>query len=157
MLHSCSIFWSYHPCYKWMKHITSTSSCSMCLRLEKNKESFGFVGVFPPTEPMHLISTLSLWAGHTSSKVWESQLILQISTSVLNLSNQSPNSKPRRVWQKVTSPLKASSKESFTRRSPVRRTYNTEPSPKELAWGRSTPVYLSKYFFPFVLVLISFN
>ena len=25
---------------------------------------------------------------------------------------------------------------NFTRRSPVRRTYNTEPSPKELAWGR---------------------
>jgi len=31
----------------------------MCLRLEKNKKSFGSVGVFPPTEPMHLISTLS--------------------------------------------------------------------------------------------------
>ena len=45
----------------------------------------------------------------------------------------------------------------FTRRSPVRRTYNTEPSPKELAWGRSTPMYPGKYFFsPFVLVFSFF-
>ena len=44
---------------------------------------------------------------------------------------------------------------NFTRRNPVWRTYNTEPSPKELAWGRSTFVYpgkysyLDKYSFPF--------
>ena len=38
---------------------------------------------------------------------------------------------------------------NFTRRSPVRRTYNTEPSPKELAWGRSTPMYPGKYSFSF--------
>ena len=38
---------------------------------------------------------------------------------------------------------------NFTRRSPVRKTYNTEPSPKELAWGRSTLVYLGKYSFAF--------
>jgi hypothetical protein len=31
----------------------------MWLRLEKNKESFGSIGVFSSTEPMHLISTLS--------------------------------------------------------------------------------------------------
>ena len=37
---------------------------------------------------------------------------------------------------------------NFTRRSLVRRTSDTEPSPKELAWGRSTPVYLGKYSFP---------
>ena len=41
---------------------------------------------------------------------------------------------------------------NFIRRSPVRRTYNTEPSPKELAWGRSILVYPGKYSFPFVLV-----
>jgi hypothetical protein len=29
-------------------------------RLEKNEQNFGYVGVFPPTEPMHLISTLSV-------------------------------------------------------------------------------------------------
>ena len=39
---------------------------------------------------------------------------------------------------------------NFTRRSPVQRTYNTGSSPKELAWGRSTPVYLGKYSFPFL-------
>ena len=38
---------------------------------------------------------------------------------------------------------------NFIRRSLVWRTYNIEPSPKELAWGRSTPVYLGKYSFPF--------
>ena len=38
---------------------------------------------------------------------------------------------------------------NFTKRSPVQRTYNTEPSPKELAWGRSTPVYPGKYSSPF--------
>ena len=38
---------------------------------------------------------------------------------------------------------------NFTRRSLVRRTYNTEPSPKELAWGRRTPMYPGKYSFPF--------
>jgi hypothetical protein len=59
MLHSCSIFWSYHPCYNWTKRITSTSSCSMCLRLEKNEYIFSYVDVFQPTEPMHLIFTLS--------------------------------------------------------------------------------------------------
>ena len=59
MLHS----WSYYP---------STLSCSLCLRLEKNKYTFGSVGVFPPTEPMHLIFALSLWAGYTSSKTWRS-------------------------------------------------------------------------------------
>ena len=59
MLHS----WSYHP---------STLSCSLCLRLEKNKYTFGFVGVFHPTGPMHLISALSLWVGYTSSKTWRS-------------------------------------------------------------------------------------
>jgi hypothetical protein len=32
---------------------------------------FGSVGVFPPTEPMHLISILFLQAGHTSSKNME--------------------------------------------------------------------------------------
>ena len=46
---------------------------------------------------------------------------------------------------------------NFIRRSLVRRTYNTKPSSKELAWGRSTPVYPGKYSFPFVLVLVSSN
>jgi hypothetical protein len=46
---------------------------------------------------------------------------------------------------------------NFTRRSPFQRTYNTKPSPKELAWGRSSLVYPGKYSFSFVLVLISFN
>ena len=46
---------------------------------------------------------------------------------------------------------------NFTRRSPVRRTYKTEPSSKKLPWGRSTPMYPGKYSFPFVLVLVSFN
>jgi hypothetical protein len=45
---------------------------------------------------------------------------------------------------------------NFTRRSLVRRTYNTKPSPKELAWGRSTPVYPGKYSFPFDLVFSFF-
>jgi hypothetical protein len=31
----------------------------MCLRLKKNKLGYGSVGVFPPTGPMHLISTLN--------------------------------------------------------------------------------------------------
>ena len=59
MLHS----WSYRP---------STLSCSLCLRLEKNKYTFWFCWCFPPTGPMHLISALSLWAGYTSSKTWRS-------------------------------------------------------------------------------------
>jgi hypothetical protein len=37
---------------------------------------------------------------------------------------------------------------NFTRTSLVQRTYNTEPSPKELAWGRSILVYPGKYFSP---------
>jgi hypothetical protein len=50
----------------------------MCPRLEKDKWNFGSIGVFPLTEPMHLISILSLQAGHTSSKVWRSLSIPQI-------------------------------------------------------------------------------
>jgi hypothetical protein len=46
---------------------------------------------------------------------------------------------------------------NFIRRSPVWRTYNTKPSPKELAWGRSTPMYPGKYSFPFVLVFNFFH
>jgi hypothetical protein len=46
-----------------------------------SKYSFGSIDVFPPTEPMHLISTLSLQAGHTSSKVRRGLSILQNSTS----------------------------------------------------------------------------
>ena len=38
---------------------------------------------------------------------------------------------------------------NFIRSSPVWRTYNTEPSSKELAWGRSTLRYLGHYSFPF--------
>ncbi|KAG2561523.1 hypothetical protein PVAP13_8KG230803 [Panicum virgatum] len=53
----------------------------MCLRLERNEQSFGSVSVFPPTEPMHLISTLSLYAGCTSSKTWRSLSLPQNSTS----------------------------------------------------------------------------
>jgi hypothetical protein len=50
----------------------------MCPRLEKDKSNFGYVDVFPPAELMHLISTLSLQVGHTSSKVWRSLSIPQI-------------------------------------------------------------------------------
>jgi hypothetical protein len=37
---------------------------------EVRTKLFGSIGVFPPTEPMHLISTLSLWAGYALSKTW---------------------------------------------------------------------------------------
>jgi hypothetical protein len=37
----------------------------------KEEIGYGFVGVFPPTGPMHLISILSLQAGHTSRKMKE--------------------------------------------------------------------------------------
>ena len=37
---------------------------------------------------------------------------------------------------------------NFTRRSPVQRTDNTEPSLKELAWRRSILMYPGKYSFP---------
>jgi hypothetical protein len=40
---------------------------------------FWFYGVFPPTEPMHLIPALSLWAEHTLSKC--GGIDLPISTS----------------------------------------------------------------------------
>ena len=89
---------------------------------------------------------------------------------VLNLPNQNPNSKPRHVWRKkVTSPLKASSQESlsleqtevlinFTRRSTVRRTYNTEPSPKKLAWGEAPPcIQVSILIKVSILSLFSFS
>jgi len=173
MLHSCSTFCSYHLCYNWTKHITSTLSYSMCLRTERNKKNFGSTGVFPPIEPMHLISTFSLWARHTSRKVWRSQLIPQISISESS-EPVKPKSKPKTktglaeeggtTIRGATSRIlifrenRGTWSMNFTRRSPVRRTYNTEPSPKELVWGRSTPVYPGKYSFPlFVLVLISFN
>ena len=144
MLHSYSIFWSYHPCCNWTKHITSTSSCSKCLRIEKNKKGFGSVGVFPPIEHMHLISTLSLWAGHISNKVWEDSRFLRfLQVKVTNLSNQNQNSKPRRVWwKKVTSPLEVSSQESssseqtevldqWTSRGEVRIEGLTTPNPHQ--------------------------
>ena len=53
----------------------------MCLKLEKNKWSFGYVGVFPPIEPMHLISTLSYEQDTLQAKRGGEQSILQISTS----------------------------------------------------------------------------
>jgi len=45
--------------------------------MEKNKKRnrFGSVGVFPPAEPMHLISTLVLQTGQHIKK---SSLILQV-------------------------------------------------------------------------------
>ena len=84
-----------------------------------------------------------------------------LQVKVLNLSNQKSNSKPRQVWwKKVTSPLEASSQESssseqtevsmnFTRRSPVQRTYNTEPLPNDLAWGEALPCIQVSILFPF--------
>ena len=36
----------------------------------RGKWKFGSTGIFPPAEPMHLISVLSLWPEHTSSEVW---------------------------------------------------------------------------------------
>jgi hypothetical protein len=51
----------------------------MCLKLEKNNEQrFSFVGVFSPTEPMHLISVLSFQARYTLSKLWSSLSIPRI-------------------------------------------------------------------------------
>jgi len=55
MLHS----WTCHP---------STLSCSLCLRIEKNKIYFWFCWCFSQTGPMHLISALSLWAGTLHAK-----------------------------------------------------------------------------------------
>ena len=59
------------------KSCNTTLSCLMCLRMEKNKKRnrFGSVGVFPPAEPMHLISTLVLQTGQHIKK---SSLILQV-------------------------------------------------------------------------------
>ena len=161
MLHWCLIFWSDHLWYNWTQHITSTSSCSMSLRLEKNKESFGFDGVFPPTEPMHFISTLSLWVGHTSCEVWESQLTPQISTTEgpkpvkpnLNTKIGLVEGGDITIKGVITRILLFIANRgiwsiNFPRRSPIQRTYNTEPSPKVLAWGRNTPLYPGKYAFP---------
>jgi hypothetical protein len=135
----------------------------MCLRLEKNKESFCSDGVFPSTEPMHLISTLFLWAGHTSSEVWESQLTPQISTSE-GPKPVKPKSKLNTktgLAEKCDITVEASSQESsrseqaeeldqWTSQGEVRfkELINTKPSSKELVWGRSTPVYPGKYSFP---------
>jgi hypothetical protein len=48
----------------------------------REEKTFGSVGVFPPIEPMNLISALSLWAGHTLNKIAEefvnSPRILQV-------------------------------------------------------------------------------
>jgi hypothetical protein len=41
-------------------------------KVREDEYSFGSIGVVPPIEPMHLISALSLWAGHTLSKIWKS-------------------------------------------------------------------------------------
>jgi hypothetical protein len=40
-------------------------------KVREDEYSFGSVGVFPPTESMHLISALSLWIGHTLRKTVE--------------------------------------------------------------------------------------
>ena len=53
----------------------------MCLKIERNKKIFCSVGVFPPTDPMHLISTLSYEQDTLQAKCGGEQLILQISTS----------------------------------------------------------------------------
>ena len=135
----------------------------MCLRIERNKESFGSVGVFPPTEPMHLISTLSYEQETLQAKYKRKIVDSPISTS--------KGSEPAKLKSKLRTKMglmekggitirgvitrifvfrtnRGTQSMNFTRRSPVRRTYNTEPSPKELAWGRSTPMYLGKYSFP---------
>ena len=69
MLHACSIFWSYHPWHNWTKHRNINFIIfNVPMEWIKFWLYFGSVGVFPPTEPVHLTSTLSLWAVHTSSK-----------------------------------------------------------------------------------------
>ena len=40
---------------------------------------------------------------------------------------------------------------NFTRRNPDQRTYNTEPSPKELAWGEALPCIQVSIISPFCL------
>ena len=119
---------------------------------------------FRPTEPMHLISTLSLWAEHTLSKVWGKAV-----DSLIYKSECSGPVKPKSKLKIKTVLAEESDitirdviirilifranrgtwSMNFTRKSPVRRIYNTEPSPKELAWGRSTLVFPGKYSFPF--------
>jgi hypothetical protein len=49
-------------------------------KVREDEYIFGSVGVFPPTEPMHLISALSLW-GHTSNKIAEEFVNSSIPTS----------------------------------------------------------------------------
>ena len=56
------------PMHNWTQHITSTSSCSMCPRLEKNKKSSRFCWSFPTNRAHALDLYHVLWAGHTSSK-----------------------------------------------------------------------------------------
>ena len=165
----------------------------MYVRLDKNKWSFGSIGVFPPTEPMHLISTLSSWAEHTSSKCGgvhppsstseSSKPAIMMHTRcrqflLLMFDFKTQNKEEEQV--KKDEPVKPKSKlktkmglvekgditirgvitrilifranrgtwsMNFIRRSLVQRTYNTEPSPKELAWGRCISNYPAKYIF----------
>ena len=95
-----------------------------------------------------------LWVGHASSKVWESQLILQVfQTYQLKTKIGLAEEGDITIRGVITRIFVFKANQgtrliNFTRRSPVRRTYNTEPSPKELAWGRSALVYPGKYAFP---------
>ena len=97
-------------------------------------------------------------------------MILQISTSVLNLSNQSPNSKSKQVWRKnVTLPLEASSQESSSSEQPkvlkqltslgeVRFEGLETPNPhrKSQLGGEVLSYIQVSILSPFVLVLVSF-
>ena len=112
MLHACSIFWSYHPCYSWTKHITSTSSYSMCPRLEKKNKILVMLVFSHQQSPCTWSLPCLMSRTHFKQSMGESVNSLNF-YKCSELLNQSPNSKPRRVWQKeVTSPLKASSQES---------------------------------------------
>jgi len=42
------------------------------LKVREEQIHFWFCWCFPPTGPIHMISTLSLWVGYTSSKTWRS-------------------------------------------------------------------------------------
>ena len=163
MPHACSIFWSCHLWHNWTKHININFIIFNVPKVREEWIKFWFCWCFP-TNIAHALDLYLVFMSRTYFKQsvgkdsWLSNFYkcsepikpktkLKIKMGLAKGGDITIRGSTTRIL--LFRANRGIWSINFTRRSSVRITYNTEPSPKELTWGRSTPVYLGKYSFPF--------
>jgi hypothetical protein len=84
MLHSCSSFWSYHPCYKWTMHTTSILSWFKVSKAREEWINFWLCWCFP-TNRAHALDLYLVFMSRTHFKqMWGEDNPLNLQVEVLN-------------------------------------------------------------------------